>query len=104
MASDICFQVKAINGLMVRTTHAYWRKIITFKHPAMARKEEEVKLALHEPDEIRQSVRNESVLLYYRNENDYFTCVVVRVLNDEGFIITAYITDRVKEGKRIWRR
>lgn len=104
MASDICFQVKAINGVIVRTTHAYWRKIVTFKHPAMARKEEEVKLAPHEPDEIRQSVRSESVLLYYRKENDYFTCVVVRVLDGEGFIITTYLTDRVKEGKSIWKR
>lgn len=104
MTLSVYFEVKAINGVVVRTTHAYWRKIITFKHPAMSGKEEEVRLALQQPDEIRQSLRSQSVLLYYRKRDDYYTCVVVRVLDGEGFIITAYTTDRVKEGKGLWKR
>lgn len=104
MVSDTYFQVKAINGVVVRTTHAYWHKIISSKHPAMAGREEDVKLALQQPDEIRQSIRNESVLLYYRKKDNYHTCVVVRILDREGFIITTYVTDRVKEGKSKWKR
>jgi len=104
MVSDTYFQVKAVNGVIVRTTQAYWRKIVTFKHPVMTGKEEEVKQAIQQPDEIRRSVQSESVLLYYRKEDGYYTCVVVRLLDGEGFIITTYITDRLKEGKNIWKK
>ncbi len=104
MEGESYFRVEAANKLVVRTTRDYWQKIITFKHPAMKTKEEQVKLALRAPDEIRQSKQNKKVLLYYRKTDDYHTCVVVRAINGEGFIITTYMTDKIKEGKTIWKK
>lgn len=103
MAGDVYFQVTAINGLLVRTTKTHWQRIVNFKHPVMKDREEDVKLTLENPDEIRQSKQNARVLLYYRKSGDYHTCVVVRTLDGEAFIITTYVTDRIKEGKNIWK-
>lgn len=68
----------------------------------MADKEPEVKEALSSPDEIRQSKKDDSVYLYYLYKGKFSVCVVCRHLNGEGYIITAYMTDRIKEGERIW--
>jgi len=104
MDSEIYFEVKSINGIIIRTTFEYWQKIVTFKHPAMAGLENEVKATVVRPDEIRQSIQNENVLLYYRKYYEYQLCVIVRVLGRDGFIITTYMTDKVKEGKCIWKK
>lgn len=66
--------------------------------------EEQVKKALEDPDEIRISQDDIDVYLYYRRLDKHQIVVVARHLNDKGFIITAYITDKVKEGKQIWKR
>ena len=33
-----------------------------------------------------------------------YLAVVTKVLNEEGFIITCYFTERVRRGKILWRR
>jgi len=40
--------------------------------------------------------------LFYLPEGDYYLCVVAKRLNAEGFVITAYITDTIKEGEQLW--
>ncbi len=66
--------------------------------------EEQVKKTLEEPDGIRISQDDADVYLYYRRLDKHKIVVVARHLNEEGFIITSYITDKVKEGKQIWER
>ena len=55
------------------------------------------------PDEIRQSKIDKDVFLYYKHY-DRLYCVVVRHAGMEGFLITAYPTDKVKEGDIIWTK
>ncbi len=86
----------------IRTTSSYWEKIITFKHPIMAGQEAAVQQTLQAPSEIRRSQNDANVYLYYRPDPPYFICVVARHLNGEGFIITAYRTNRIKIGDSIW--
>ncbi len=33
-----------------------------------------------------------------------YLAVVVKLLDDDGFIVTAYFTDKVKRGRILWRR
>ena len=40
----------------------------------------------------------------YRKKDDGFICAVVRHLNDEGFLMTAYFTEAIKEGELVWKR
>ena len=84
-------------------TKARWELIIKTKHLEIEGKEKEVKETLKEPDEIRQSVSDDSVYLYYKNYGKLMVSVVVKHYNGDGFIITAYYTDRIKEGKQFYK-
>ena len=59
--------------------------------------------ALESPDETRQSRSDPAVLLSYKAEvPKRWTCAVVKRTNDEAFLVTAYPTDAIKEGVRVW--
>ena len=68
--------------------------------------ESDVITTLKNPDFIRQSRIDRNVYLFYReieyNNKNYHMCVVTNKNN--GFVVTAYITDRVKEGVQIWKK
>lgn len=89
----------------MRVTRAYWEVIITVKHPVMAGRENDVKDALQSPNEIRQSKSDLAVYLFYKPERlGSWVCAVARQLDGDGFLITAYPTDAIKEGDRVWLR
>lgn len=95
---------KAITPLdkEIRITKDYWDKIIKTKHPNMKGKENLVRNTLENPDEIRRSKSDGTIHLYYKFFRKYNCCVVTKNINDEGYIVTTYMTDKVKEGKQIW--
>jgi hypothetical protein len=100
---DVLFEVLTPLGFRVRVTRAYWELIVTIKHPAMAGRESDVKETLARPEEIRQSRGDPEVYLFYRTERiGRWVCAVSKRLDEEGFLITAYPTDAIKEGIRIW--
>ena len=70
----------------------------------MKGKESAVKAALENPDELRKSKMDGKTHIYYRKHENHFICVVCKHENGKGYIITAYITDKIKEGGRIWKR
>ena len=71
----------------------------------MAGREAYVQEVLTNSDEIRMSKRDSSVYLFYKLEYDKrWVCAVTKRLNGDGFLITTYPTDAIKEGERIWPR
>ena len=96
------FEIQSPLGVFVRTTKQYWEKIVTLKHPVMKDKEDLVKKTISKPNIIHKSKIDDSVYLYYLCENSYYCCVVVRHLNNHGFIITTYRTDKIKIGDKVW--
>ena len=102
--TDLFFEVNTPLGVRVRTTAAYWARIVTFKHPVMRGKEDVVKSVLRDPVEIRRSKIDSSVFLYYGPDPPYIVCVVVKSAGADGFVVTAYRTDKIKEGERLWPR
>ena len=105
MTDDSLFKVSTPLGFSVRTTSDYWDLIVTIKHPVMDGRVEEVQDTLRIPDEIRQSRSDPAVYLFYRVEHPgRWICAVVKQINDEGFLITTYPTDAIKEGRRIWSK
>ncbi|MBM3189465.1 MAG: DUF4258 domain-containing protein [Chloroflexi bacterium] len=103
-ASDMLFDVPTPLSFRVRVTRSYWELITTIKHPVMAGREAEVRGALEEPNEIRLSRGDRTVYLFYRASGQRQICAVAKRLNGDGFLITAYPTDAIKEGVRIWPR
>jgi len=98
------FEVTTPLGIHVRTTQEYWRYIVNIKHRAMAGKEEIVKDTLFQPDEIRRSKVDKNLFLYYKRKDNKIYCAVARHEGKEGFLVTAYITDKIKEGEVIWKK
>ncbi len=98
------FEIKTPLNFTVRTSEEYWQKLIT-KHPDIADLESEVKQALASPDEIRSSSRDPNILLFYLLiKQKRWVVAVTRRLNGDGFLITAYQTDAIKEGESIWHK
>ncbi|MBF0228140.1 MAG: DUF4258 domain-containing protein [Desulfamplus sp.] len=100
---ELLFEILTPLGFSVRVTHDYWNLISTIKHPVMANKIIEVQETLRDPYEIRLSRKDSAVYLFYRSEHiSRWVCAVAKRLNGDGFLITAYPTDSIKEGEQIW--
>jgi len=103
--SEILFEVETPLRFRVRVSVDYWQLIVTIKHPVMLGREADVREVLQNPDQIRLSKRDPSVCLFYKSERPgRWVCAVTKRLDSEGFLITAYPTDAVKEGEQIWHR
>jgi hypothetical protein len=91
------FQILSKLNKLIRITKSHWDLITLVKHPIIRNKESFVKDCLQNPEEIRLSQDDKTVYLYYSRWDKYYLCVVAKHLNGDGYIITIYITDRIKE-------
>jgi hypothetical protein len=83
------------------------RTTILTKHPEVADFIDRLEAVLREPDEIRRSIRDDRVVLYYRYESEILNgkwIVVVVKCVDRNFISTIYATDKRKSGEVIWTK
>ena len=104
MSSDLLFEVVSKLKRRIRINNSYWDYIVKVKHPSMRGLDEFVKLSLTEPVEVRRSKRDYSVHLHYgKFEAKLLVCTVVKFLNGDGFVITAYLTRRMT-GDSIWKQ
>lgn len=103
---DILFEVKDVLGRRIRTTKTYWRQIKEIKHRELRYGIREVKSTLKAPNEIRRSVTDVTILLYAKVVGKYDILVVaVKVLNGDGFLVTAYQTEHYKrKGELVWQK
>lgn len=100
---ELLLEVDTPLGFRVRVGRRHWQFLIEVKHPAMAGREADVESTLADPDEVRQSRSDPKVLLFYRSSGTRrWVCAVCKTVNGDGFLITAYPTDAVKEGDCIW--
>lgn len=103
VGDDLLFEIQTPLGFRVRVTRQRWEMIVSVKHPVMAGREQSVRAALVSPEEVRQSRTDSAVFLFYRTEQtNRWVCVVAKQGDDQGFLITAYLTDAIKEGIRVW--
>jgi len=77
------------------------------KYPEAADFIDTLGVALVQPDEVRQSVHDPRVVLYYQFrttvlEGKWVVVVVKRI--DRNFISTLYATDKIKSGDLIWKK
>ena len=80
-----------------------WSLITTIKHPVMLGREGAVQQTLENPEQIRRSRSDPQVLLFYHAAGEQrWVCAVAKHSTDQGFLITAYPTDAIKEGVQIW--
>lgn len=100
--ADIFFTILTPLNFAVRTTRQYWQ-LIQRKHPEIIGKEADVQHCLRTPEQVRQSKQDHTVYLFYRLLSPgYYVVVVTKRLDGEGFMITSYVSDKVKEGETVW--
>jgi hypothetical protein len=63
--------------------------------------------ALRQPAVVIESRSDPTVLLYYYvlaepRVGVRWMCVVVKYLEQDAFVLTAYLTDRPKKGRQLW--
>jgi hypothetical protein len=76
-------------------------------HPEMSGLQEAIVQVLRQPTEVRCSRSDQTVRLFYEPRfqttvGDKWLCVVVKYLPDDAFVVTAYLTDKVKAGETLW--
>ena len=99
----LLFDILTPLAFYVRVTTKYWDLIVDIKHPVMQGHENTVKETLKNPDQIRASKSDDSVFLFYRLQKPgRWICAVTKRLNGDGFLVTTYPTDTIKEGTQIW--
>ena len=77
-------------------------------HPEMVGLEGAIEETLRNPERVVVSVPDPQALLYYRfypgtRVGDKYLCVVVK-FHQDAFLLTAYLTDKVKRGVKLWPR
>ena len=92
-------------GLAIRLTDERLAHIL--EHPEMNGLEGAIEETLLHPEHVVESFSDPHARLYYRFYlgmlvGDKFVCVVVKVVADDAFVLTAYLTDRVKKGVPLW--
>jgi len=94
-------------GRLVRLTNERLKHIR--EHPEMVELESMIETTVNLPDLVIQSRSDPSAQLCYRRCDhsmfgEMFLCVVIKYLPSDAFILTAYLTDKPKQGEVLWSR
>ncbi|MCM8832258.1 MAG: DUF4258 domain-containing protein [Candidatus Omnitrophica bacterium] len=101
--SKIIFEEKDVFGRRIRTTKNYWQKIFLIKHKELKVSKTQVIEVIKKPDEVRKSVQDPFIYLFYKKIGKKNLVVVIKYLNNHGFVVTIYETSKVKrKGEKIW--
>lgn len=97
--------LKDFRGTAIRLTDERLAHI--HEHPEMASLDAAIEETLARPLRVVQSASDAQANLYYRYYlgtmvGDKYLCVVVKVQTADAFVLTAYLTDKVKKGVQLW--
>ena len=92
-------------GRAIRLTNE--RLAHMLEHPEMAGMEHRIAETLARPEQVTESLSDPEARLYYRFYmgtwvGDKHLCVVVKMAQNDAFVLTAYLVGKPIGGKRIW--
>lgn len=92
-------------GRLIRLTDERIAHIL--QHPEMIELEQEIASVLQDPVEVRLSRSDTTVQLFYEyyaktRVGGKWLCAVEKYAAEDGFVVTAYLTDQMKPGERLW--
>lgn len=97
--------LRDFQGRSIRLTEE--RRAHILEHAEMSSMEAEIEETLARPERVVQSFSDPQAKLYYRFYfrtvvGGKYLCVVVKTLEADAFVLTAYLTDRIKNGVLLW--
>jgi hypothetical protein len=97
--------LRDFRGLELRFTEERLEHIL--EHPEMSDREAAIEETLLFPEQVLESLFDPKARLYYRfyrmtAVGDKYLCVVVKMSQGDAFVLTAYLTDSIKRGWRLW--
>lgn len=99
-------KISDYRGHQVELTQERWQHIVT-EHPEIRGFRKRLPEILSQPDLVKRSKKDKEVLLYYRYYPDIFGgkyLLAVAKIQRRSFLLTYYVTDRIKEGDVIWQK
>lgn len=92
-------------GVPIRLTDERLAHILD--HPEIVGLEGAIEQTLARPETVMESFTDPQARLYYRfyvgtRVGEKYLCVVVKISRDDAFVLTAYLTDKVKRGAQVW--
>lgn len=92
-------------GRAVRLTEERLAHIL--EHPEMAGMEGKIQETLAKPERVIESLSDPEARLYYRfylgtRVGNKHLCVVVKMAENDAFVLTAYLVGKPAEGKQLW--
>jgi hypothetical protein len=92
-------------GQKVRLTDERLAHIL--EHPEMSDMEAEIERVVRQPQFVRSSRSDDAVRLFYEFcaltlVGGKWLCVVVKYIEDDAFVITAYLTGKPNAGENLW--
>ena len=99
--------VRDFEGREIRLTDERLAHIV--EHPEMVGMESALEETLARPQQVVESFSDPQAQLYYRyylgtRVGDKYLCVIVKFTEADAFVLTAYLTDKIKRGAPLWPR
>lgn len=97
--------VKSVNNIPIRLTDERWVHIVE-NHDDLAGYLDEVLLAVESPDYVIKGYQEALIALKQKEEGKFLAVVYKEVGKSDGFIITAYLTSKIKLEREVilWQR
>ena len=95
--------VISINGVPIRLTDERWAHIVD-SHDYLDGYYDAILNCVEEPELVLPGQGGSLIACRPYGPQRYLMVVYREVAHDDGFIITAFITDRVDRRKALWRR
>ncbi len=92
-------------GRAIRLTDERLAHIL--EHPEMRGMEDRIAETLLRPERVMESLSDPEARLYYRmyvatRVGDKYLCVVVKMADNDAFVLTAYLMTKPAGGRQLW--
>ena len=95
--------VYSINNVPVRLTEERWFHIVE-NHNDLAGRYDDILIAIENPDIVQQGYRDALLAIKRIKMNRWLVVVYKEIDDDDGFVVTAYQTSKIKLGGVLWRK
>lgn len=102
-AYKIMDKVRSINGVVIRFPGERWFHIVE-NHDDLAGRYDDILEAIECPDFILRGYKDAMLAVRRIRLNRWLVVVYKEISEEDGFIVTAYQTSKIKKEDIIWRK